>query len=80
MVCIGGSRARDSGHYSDLKRLDLGDDDHWHEAEFDARLVREVFPNVKLLQTFRFYTNENAREGQEFWFDNLQILPKGDRE
>ena len=77
MVCIGGSPARDSGHYSDLKRLDLVDDGRWHEAVFDARLVREVFPDVKLLQTFRFYTNENGKKGQEFWFDNFRILPKG---
>jgi hypothetical protein len=75
-VCIGGSHTRDSGRYSDLKRLDLADDDRWHEAEFDARLVRDVFPNVKLLQTFRFYTNENGKEGHEFWFDNFRILPK----
>jgi hypothetical protein len=80
MVCVGGSPARDSSYYSDLKRLDLVDDGRWHEAEFDARVVREVFPDVKLLQTFRFYTNENGKEGQEFWFDNFRILPKGRHE
>ncbi|NQT16492.1 MAG: hypothetical protein HQ582_27280, partial [Planctomycetes bacterium] len=76
MVCIGGSAERKSGNYSDLKRLELVDDGRWHEAEFDARLVREVFPNVKLLQTFRFYTMENGKKGDEFWFDDFRILPE----
>ena len=76
MVCVGGSRARNSGGYSDLGRLDLVDDDRWHEAQFDARLVRKVFPDVKLLQTFRFYTNGNGKQGQQFWFDNFRIVPK----
>lgn len=76
MVCIGGSPDRKSGNYSDLNRLDLVDDGRWHEAEFDARLVREVFPNVKLLQTFRFYTIENGKKGDEFWFDDFCILPE----
>jgi hypothetical protein len=79
-VCVGKSPAHDPGPYSDLKQLALMDDDHCHEAEFDARLVRNVFPDVKLLQSFRFYTNENGKQGQEFWFDNFRILPKGDRE
>ena len=79
-VCVGGSSARKSGSYSDLKQLDLTDDDRWHDAEFDARLIRKVFPDVKLLQTFRFYTNQNGKKDQEFWFDNFQILPQGELE
>lgn len=79
MVCFGGSPACKSGNYADLGRLKLVDDGRWHEAEFDARLVREVFPNVKLLQTFRFYTIENGKKGDEFWFDHFRILPEGDR-
>jgi len=32
---------------------------------------------VKLVQTFRFYTPEKGKRGQQFWFDDFRILPKG---
>jgi hypothetical protein len=75
-VCIGGSPACEAGGAPDLKQLSLKDDGQWHEAAFDARLIRKVFPNVKLIQTFRFYTNANGKKGDEFWFDNFRILPQ----
>ena len=75
-VCVGGSPARACGD-RDLACLELVDDDRWHEAEFDARRIRDVFPDVKLLQTFRFYTGGNGKQGQQFWFDDFQILPEG---
>ena len=75
-VCIGGSPACEAGAVPDLKQLSLKDDGQWHSAEFDARLIRKRFPNVKLLQTFRFYTNANGKKGDEFWFDNFRIVPK----
>ena len=74
-VCIGGTSARKVASYKDLKLHKLLDDDQWHEVEIDARVIREVFPDVKLLQMFRFYTNENGQEGQQYWFDNFRILP-----
>ena len=76
-VCVGGSPSRDAGNYQDLARLELTDDGEWHEAEVDARLIREVFPDVKLLQMFRFYTNGNGTEGQEYWFDSFRIVRGG---
>jgi len=75
-VCIGGSPACESGSTPDLKHLTLKDDNQWHEAEFDARLIRQLYPDVKLLQTFRFYTNANGKKDDEFWFDNLRIVPE----
>ena len=36
--------------------------------------IRQVFPHVKLVQTFRFGTNENGKKGQQFWFDDFRIL------
>jgi len=75
-VCVGGSPARACGD-GDPACLELVDDDRWHEARFDARRVRDVFPHVKLLQTFRFYTGGNGRQGQQFWFDDFRILPEG---
>lgn len=76
-VCVGGSPARQSGGYVDLKRGELTDDGQWHEATFDARAIREVFPQVQLLQMFRFYTAANGQEGQQYWFDNFRILSEG---
>ncbi|MEW6354982.1 MAG: hypothetical protein AB1696_01535 [Planctomycetota bacterium] len=75
MVCVGGTEARKAGGYTDLNRYALIADDQWHEVAIDARLIREVFPNVKLLQMFRFYTMGNGMKGQQFWFDNFRILP-----
>ena len=74
-VCVGGTAARDVGSYRDLGKFELVDDDAWHEVTIDARAIREVFPQVKLLQMFRFYTNANGTEGQQYWFDNFRILP-----
>jgi len=42
----------------------------------DARVIREVFPHVTLLEKIRFYTANNGREGQQYWLDNLRILPE----
>ncbi len=74
-VCMGGSPTRDSGAYRDLDRYRLADDGEWHEVTIDARCIREVFPDVKLLQMFRFYTRGNGRKGQQYWFDAFSILP-----
>jgi hypothetical protein len=76
-VCVGGTTARNAGNYKDLGKVTLTDDDQWHEVEIDARWVREVFPDVKLLQMFRFFTNGNGKEGQQYWFDQFRILPEG---
>ncbi|MCD6350495.1 MAG: hypothetical protein J7M26_00135 [Armatimonadetes bacterium] len=77
MVCIGGSPARQVGGYKDLGLYELRDDDQWHEVTMDARAIRRVFPDVKLLQMFRFYTQGNGKKGQQYWFDNFRLLPAG---
>jgi len=73
MVCVGGSPARKSEPSRDLKKVELLDDDQWHEVTVDVRAIREVFPEVKLLRTFYFYTRENGKKGQQYWFDNFRI-------
>ncbi len=75
-VCIGGTRARDPGPYRDLARYELVDDDAWHQISIDARAIRAAYPNVKLLQMFRFYTSGNGQAGERFWFDRFTIQPK----
>ncbi len=74
-VCIGGSPARDVGGYTDLERYELIADDQWHEVTIDARVIREVFPEIKLLKMFRFWTNSSGTKDQQYWFDNFRILP-----
>lgn len=74
-VCLGGSATRAVGGYVDLKRCELTDDDAWHTATVDVRAIREVFPQVKLLQMLRFATIGNGRQGQQYWFDDFAILP-----
>jgi len=73
MVCVGGSPARKSAPSKDLKKVELLDDDQWHEVTVDVRAIREVFPEVNLLRTFYFYTRENGKKGQQYWFDNFRI-------
>lgn len=75
-VCVGGTATRSVGGYRDLELYALVDDDHWHELSIDARVIREVFPEVKLLQMFRFAARDQGRQGQQFWFDNFRIEPQ----
>ncbi len=76
-VCVGGTGARKTAPYKDLARYPLADDDRWHEVTIDARVIREVFPGVKLLQMFGFMTCGNGKQGQQFWYDDFRILPVG---
>ncbi|MHC4400704.1 MAG: right-handed parallel beta-helix repeat-containing protein [Planctomycetota bacterium] len=72
-VCVGGTPARRSGSAKDLNKYQLVDDNQWHAITLDARVVREVFPDVTHLQGFQFYTEENGRQGHEFWVDDFAI-------
>ena len=69
----GGGSAGRSQNANDLGKVTLIDDDQWHEATVDVRLIREVYPEIKLLRTFYFYTNGNGKKGQQFWFDDFRI-------
>jgi hypothetical protein len=53
----------------------LIDDDQWHEITLDVRAIRELYPDAQTVKTLRFYTNANATEGQQFWWDDFTILP-----
>ena len=65
----------DSGPYPDTGTYTLVDDGEWHEITLDARTVREGLEGIRYLRLFRFYTHRNAKKGQEFWFDEFEILP-----
>lgn len=73
MVCVGGTCSRDAAPYRDLARYELVDDGQWHQITLDARTIRQAYPGVKLLQAFRFYTSNNGKAGDQFWFDRFQI-------
>ncbi|MCK5805431.1 MAG: right-handed parallel beta-helix repeat-containing protein, partial [Lentisphaeria bacterium] len=77
-VCVGGTDTRANGGCPDLKILALVDDDTWREAELDARAIRQCYPDVKLLQMFRFYSGGKGRVGDQFWFDDFHIVPVAD--
>jgi hypothetical protein len=68
----GGTAAR-AVNGPDTKTYRLTDDDRWHEITVDAREIRKVWPEVKLLRTFYLYTNGNGKKGQEFWIDEFRI-------
>jgi hypothetical protein len=74
-VSIGGSPAYLATGKSDLTRYPLIDDGQWHQVTLDARTIREVYPDVPGLYCFRFYTPANARQGQQFWFDDFALWP-----
>lgn len=74
-VYIGGTATRNNGGNPDLNRVLLLDDNQWHTAQADVRWIREIYPDIKLLRSFWFYTNANAKRGQEFWLDDFQIEP-----
>ncbi|MFO7947840.1 MAG: right-handed parallel beta-helix repeat-containing protein [Armatimonadota bacterium] len=74
-VCLGGSPAHDAGSYPQIARYELIDDGEWHEIKVDVRDIREVHPDVKLMKMFRFYTEQNGKKGDQFWFDDFVILP-----
>jgi hypothetical protein len=63
-VCLGGSPARNSGSGPDLRKCELLDDDRWHAVTLDVRAIRDVLPDVQLLKTFYFRTNDSATKGQ----------------
>lgn len=71
---IGGTQSRAQSN-SDTKTYTLIDDNQWHEITMDVRTIREIYPEVKLLRTFYFYTNANGKQDQHFWLDDFTILP-----
>ncbi len=74
-MCIAQSPEMNCGsapHAGDTKLLD---DDQWHEVTLDARVIRTLHPNVKLIQKLRFFALGSGKKGQQFWFDNFRILP-----
>ena len=76
-VCVGGTSNRNVRGARDLAAYELIDDDKWHTANIDARTVRQAFPELSHLQTFQFYTGNNAQNGQSFLIGSFTISADG---
>ena len=75
MVMMGGSPSRANGPYPDMGDYALVDDGAWHDITVDLRTARRHLKDIKHPRRFRFYTHENATEGQAFRFDAFSVLP-----
>jgi hypothetical protein len=69
-----------AAQYAPEKRvtdLVLVDDGHWHELEFDVRVIREKYPDMVELERLGFIAlpNNLVKKGAEFWLDEAYILP-----
>lgn len=55
----------------------LEDDGAWHTITLDARDIREVYPDVQVLEKIRFEAVEPSRveAGDGFWLDDFYIAP-----
>lgn len=60
-----------------LTDLVLVDDGNWHDLEFDARVVREKYPDIDVLEMMGFIAlpSTQVKKGAEFWLDEAYILP-----
>ncbi len=56
----------------------LHDDEQWHELEFDARLIRERYPAVQVLEALRLgaWAPNRVTEGHWYEVDMISIGPE----
>lgn len=77
-VYIAASANHAPGSVPVVGQYELIDDDQWHEITIDVRAIREVYPDAETIKLIRFFTERNATEGQQFWWDDFTILPAED--
>lgn len=54
---------------------ELIDDGEWHTLLMDARLIRDHFPEVDVLQRFGMESLPTSTAGDTLWLDEVAILP-----
>ncbi|MGI6610894.1 MAG: right-handed parallel beta-helix repeat-containing protein [Limnochordia bacterium] len=54
---------------------ELIDDGEWHTLLMDARLMREQFPDVQVLQRLGIEALSASKQGDTYWLDEAAILP-----
>ncbi len=76
-VCVAASPAAHPSESQIVTDNVLLDDEQWHELEFDARLIRERYPDVTRIEGLRFHgtPREAVQEGHWFELDEVWIGP-----
>lgn len=76
-VCVAASPAARPSEGEVVSDYVLVDDEQWHEIEFDARLIRERYPQITRIEGLRFHgtPREAVEEGQWFELDEVWIGP-----
>ncbi len=71
---VAASPAADVG--DDLRIADhvLQDDGQWHELEFDARIIREIDPDVTVLEGMRFGAAPREKVSEGDWYDLDEVI------
>ncbi|UCE08826.1 MAG: PKD domain-containing protein [bacterium] len=74
-ICLGGSENYDAGSYPVNDAFRLADDSSWHVISFNVtEKIREVYPSANTVIEFEWYTQNNGKQGDEFWFDEVMIF------
>ena len=74
-IVIGGTTSRESDLFTDTADYKLTDDGKWHKTTIDIRAIRKVHETIDYIRGFRFYMPRNVKEGQQFWLDELSVMP-----
>ncbi|MFW5867801.1 MAG: hypothetical protein ACOCX2_08300, partial [Armatimonadota bacterium] len=76
-VCVAASPAAQPSEAEVVTGNVLLDDEQWHELEFDARLIRERYPEITRIEGLRFHgtPREAVQEGHWFELDEVWIGP-----
>ncbi len=74
-ICLGGSRMRNSGGYSTNNVYILNDDNSWHIITLNVKdKIRKVYPSAKNILKFEWYTQNNGKQGDGFWVDEVMVF------
>ncbi|NLN20044.1 MAG: PKD domain-containing protein [Firmicutes bacterium] len=49
-------------------------DDQWHSLLIDARLIRQIYPDLQVAQGFGMEAIATSRQGDTYWLDEVAIL------
>ncbi len=76
-VCVAASPAASPSEDEVVTDHALMDDGEWHELEFDARLIRERYPDLTRIEGLRFHgmPRNDVQEGHWFELDEVWIGP-----
>ena len=74
-ISLGGSKNYNAGSYPINDAYRLADDGSWHVITFGVtEKIREVYPAASTVIEFEWYTQSNAKQGDEFWFDEVMVF------